>query len=65
MGVIIMTKSIIIKNGLVIDPLNNINDKKDIYIENGIIVSHEPKIEGFVDKVIRIEKKNHISKHSK
>jgi DNA repair protein SbcC/Rad50 len=26
-----------------------------------LIVSHEPKIEGFVDSVVRIEKKNHVS----
>ncbi len=28
---------LLIKNGLVVDPINNINEKLDIYIENGII----------------------------
>ena len=34
----------------------------ELQIKQIIIVSHEAKVEGFVDNVIRIEKKNHVSK---
>ncbi|MHA1269639.1 MAG: formylmethanofuran dehydrogenase subunit A [Candidatus Helarchaeota archaeon] len=45
-----MVKPIIIKNGYVIDPLNNIvNEKKEIYIENGVIVNKEPKNAVIID----------------
>jgi formylmethanofuran dehydrogenase subunit A len=45
-----MTKPLIIKNGIVIDPLNEINgEKKEIYIENGVIVSKEPKNAKIID----------------
>jgi len=44
-----MVKPIIIKNGFVIDPLNNIKEKKDIYIENGVIVENEPKDAQIID----------------
>ncbi|MHA1311543.1 MAG: formylmethanofuran dehydrogenase subunit A [Candidatus Helarchaeota archaeon] len=38
-----MVKPLIIKNGFVIDPLNKICEKKDIYIKDGVIVSSAPK----------------------
>ena len=43
-----------------LDKIRNVLD--DLAIKQVIIVSHENKIESYVDKVIRIDKANHISK---
>ncbi len=37
----------LIKNGLVIDPKNNIEEMKDIRIEEGKVVEVSEKLEGF------------------
>jgi len=42
-----------------INRIKNVLDELDI--KQVIIVSHEPKIESFVDDVIRIRKENHVS----
>ena len=38
------------------------NVLEQLKIKQSIIVSHEPKIESFVDRVIKIEKQGHISR---
>ncbi len=36
-------KNLIIKNAIVVDPKNSIEEKKDIYVENGVFVDTMPK----------------------
>ncbi len=46
---------LLIKNGRVIDPVNNIDDKLDILIENGIIIDVQANINTNYDKLIDAE----------
>ncbi len=43
-----------------LDKMRDVLDQLDV--KQILIVSHEPKIEGFVDNVIRIQKQGHVSK---
>ncbi|MEM4268078.1 MAG: SMC family ATPase [Candidatus Woesearchaeota archaeon] len=65
----IRTRSIIMldepTDGFSTEQLEKIRDVlMELKMQQVIIVSHEPPVEGFVDQVIRIEKKNHISRVS-
>ena len=47
--------SILIKNGHVVDPKNNIDEKLDVLIEDGLIVRVDKNIDAEADRVIEAE----------
>ncbi len=49
--------SLLIQNGWVVDPKNNIDGKMDILIENGVIKEVAPSIDATADQVINAEGK--------